>query len=589
MGPVLRACALLASSCVFLFAEPTGNWSLAANAHFEIYSEAGPESACTALAWFERLRAWVIRETGLRTDGVRPARVIGFASAREYQQYRLHALSDAYYVHTEGRDSIVLALAGAGEFGVAAHEYAHLVLHASGLELPPWLDEGLSEVFATVRIDNGGGTLGGDRPEHSQLLRRTPWMPLSELVRLTPASRDREGRAEAALFYAESWALADMLAFSPKYQPRLRAFLAAVAAHVPAGEALTSVYTTSIAAIASDLHIWVSGRRAALPLKSASAGADAPGAAMSEVSPPRMRLVLAALLLDTGEDARAEALCRELLPDAAGDADVYAILGAIALRRNDAAGARAYWSRAIERGVSDDALCYRYSILAQDAGMSADEIRPVLERAVALRPAFDDARYSLALLERNAGRMEVALDHLRALRTVPSSRAFSYWAAMSDTLNSLGRYEEAEAAAATASVHAATPAERAHAAQLAFIASTDIAVRLAPDAEGRARMVTTRIPRHTQDWNPFIEPKDDVRRATGVLREVDCSGNVTRVIVETEDGSLMLSITDPARVQMRNGPAEFTCGTQPGNSVAVVYAASQEAGIAGIVRGIEFR
>jgi tetratricopeptide (TPR) repeat protein len=302
-----------------------------------------------------------------------------------------------------------------------------------------------------------------------------------------------------------------------------------------------------------------------------------------------MRLVLAALLLGAGDPARAEALCRDLLPDAAGNADLYAILGAIALRRQDAAGARAYWSRAIELGVSDDALCYRYSILAQDAGMSADEIRPVLERAVALRPAFDDARYSLALLERNAGRMEVALEHLRAMRDVPTSRAFSYWAAVSDTLNSLGRHEEAEAAAKTAAVHATTSAERAHAAQLAFVASTDLAVRLAPDAEGRARMVTTRIPRHTHDWNPFIEPNDDVRRTTGVLREVDCSGNVTLVTVETEDGPLMLSITDPARVQMRNGPAEFTCGTQSGSSVAVVYAASQQAGIAGVVRGIEFR
>ena len=64
--------------------------------------------------------------------------------------------------------------------------------------------------------------------------------------------------------------------------------------------------------------------------------------------------------------------------------------------------------------------------LLSDAGMSADEIRPVLERAIALRPAFDDARYSLALLERNAGRMEIALDHLRTIRHVPSSRAFSY-------------------------------------------------------------------------------------------------------------------------------------------------------------------
>ena len=102
-------------------------------------------------------------------------------------------------------------------------------------------------------------------------------------------------------------------------------------------------------------------------------------------------------------------------------------------------------------------------------------------------------------------------------------------------------------------------------------------------------MVTTRIPRHTQDWNPFIEPKDDVRRVAGVLREIDCSGTVTRVTVEGEDGTLILSIPDPARVQMRNAPAEFTCGAQSGSSVAIVSAAAPEVGVAGIVRGIEFR
>src|SRR5690242_13938378 len=103
MRPVLRGVAFLAS-CVFLPAQTPRSWFLAANPHFEVYSEAGPESARTALAGFERLRAWVIRETGLRTDRVRPARVIGFASAGEYQRYRLHSVSDAHYVGTEGRD-----------------------------------------------------------------------------------------------------------------------------------------------------------------------------------------------------------------------------------------------------------------------------------------------------------------------------------------------------------------------------------------------------------------------------------------------------------------------------------------------------
>ena len=81
MAPALRLALLLCLSLPLAAAETAPTWSLIANPHFEIYSQSGPENARTALVWFERLRAWLIRETGLQPDRLRPARVIGFASA----------------------------------------------------------------------------------------------------------------------------------------------------------------------------------------------------------------------------------------------------------------------------------------------------------------------------------------------------------------------------------------------------------------------------------------------------------------------------------------------------------------------------
>src|ERR1043166_3700909 len=100
-------------------AQPARPWTVAFNDHFEIYSQVSPESAYPALAWFEHLRAWLIRETGLRPDRIRPARVIGFASAAEYAPYRLRPSVDAYYIGTESRDTIVMTLAGPAAFGIA--------------------------------------------------------------------------------------------------------------------------------------------------------------------------------------------------------------------------------------------------------------------------------------------------------------------------------------------------------------------------------------------------------------------------------------------------------------------------------------
>jgi len=229
-------------------------------------------------------------------------------------------------------------------------------------------------------------------------------------------------------------------------------------------------------------------------------------------------------------------------------------------------------------------LCYRYAILADQAGLGADDIRPALERAVTLQPNFDDARYQLALLEKNAGRYEAALRQFQAIREVQDARAYAYWLALADTYNELGRREEAQSAGERAAAYAITAAERARAAEQTFIARTDLAVRFAHDASGRLILVTTRMPHQQADWNPFIEPSDDIRRVQGTLREIDCSG-VTTIRVEAAGKVVALAIPDLQHVQMRHAPAEFTCGPQdPVATVIVDYAAP-----GGIVRGMDFQ
>jgi tetratricopeptide (TPR) repeat protein len=391
-------------------------------------------------------------------------------------------------------------------------------------------------------------------------------------------------------FYAQSWALADMLVLSPEYGSKLRPLIGALAAMTPE-EAFASVHGRTLDGIAADLRAWIDRRKSIRPLRlpGVPIGADA----VSVAAVPRLRidLMLAGLMLDAGDLSRAETAYGALLRDALENGDVHAGLGTIALQRGRRDEARELWSRALALGVSDDALCFRYTALAQNAGLSEADVRPVLQRAIEIRPAFDDARYALALIEKNAGRAQSALDHLRAMREPGQSRVFGYWSAVSDALNSLERHDEAEAAARNAAAHATTPAERAHAGELAFIARTEIAVQAVPDAQGRPRMVTTRIPRRTAtaNWNPFVEPLDDVRTIEGELREVDCDGPVTRIVVEAGAARQTLAIPDPARVQMRNAPSEFTCGPQSGGKVIVVYAAPRTPAADAIVRGIEFR
>jgi tetratricopeptide (TPR) repeat protein len=293
-------------------------------------------------------------------------------------------------------------------------------------------------------------------------------------------------------------------------------------------------------------------------------------------------------LLAAGEFDRAETQFTSLAHDAPDSPEVSATLGMIALRQGDTEGARRAWKRAIELRISDPTLCYNYAILADEAGLPAEAIRLALERAVELRPDFDDAHYQLALLEKNARHFEAALEQFHAIRMVPDARAFAYWLALADTFNELGRRDDAQSAAGHASEHARTAAEHARAAEEIYIAQTDPGVRFARDASGHLQLVTTRMPHQQSDWNPFIEPGDDIQRVQGTLREIDC-GDFTTIRVEAAGKEIALAIPDLQHVQMRHAPKEFVCGQQlPAPAVTVDYARTRGGATQGMVRGMSF-
>ncbi len=437
----------MAAFCVCAYALPAPNWRLTRSPHFEVYTQAGDETARSTVLWLEQLRAFFLQQTGQKSDSLPPVRVIGFRSRSEYQPYRLRPTSDGYYAGTGSRDYIVMMTLGTSDFNVAAHEYAHAILHADGLELPPWLNEGLAEFFSTIQIGERAVTLGGEPPSNASSLRHAAWMPLSELVALPAESPLRDKRESAGLFYAQSWALTEMLVLSPDYGPRFQTLLTALSSGTPSLKSLTTVYGKTADAISNDVHAWVNNRAKFTPVPLPALLTSKVRVEVSEVPAFDAQLILADLLLATGRLERADTLYRQLARERPESADVSAALGTIALRQGDYDRARQHWKLAIDQGITDAMLCYRYAVLAETAGLPAGEVRPVLERALALKPDFDDVRYKLALLEKNARQFEAALEQLHAMKIIAPVRAYSYWTAMADAANELGKRDEAIAAA----------------------------------------------------------------------------------------------------------------------------------------------
>ncbi len=562
------------------------DWTVARNAHFEVYSQDGEAPARGALRWLEQLRATVRQETGVDVAGHTPVRVIGFHSETEYARYRMTPTADAYFMAAGDRNYIVMPSLGEETFPLAAHEYAHLIQHAASRRFPPWWSEGLADLFSTLRIDRRGSRIGGPLPGRLSVLRHTRWMPLEQLMSMPANSPLRGQRATSALFYAESWALTGMLALSPAYRPCFGALTAALAAGVDGPSALLSACHKPLHDVTRDLTAWVA-REGAKPIPLATPEPDTAPPAVTQIPGSAVQLLMAELLLITGDLNGAESAYRDLAAETGESGEICAGLGAVAAARNQDDEARKLWKRAVALGVKDAAICYRYAELLDSDPSRRDDRRAALERAVALRPDFDDARWTLALLEQNANRPEAALSQLQAMQEIAPARAFAYWCAMADALTALGRGGEAKAASERAAVLALTAEERATAARLAYIAETHLAVRLTRDAAGNPRMVATRVPNNVEVFNPFVEPADDLRRVRGVLLEIECGQTALRLTVDTPEGKLSLTIPDPTRVQMRRAPEAFVCGRQPGSPVLVEYAAGKEK--EGIVRGVEFQ
>jgi tetratricopeptide (TPR) repeat protein len=566
---------------------------LTQDANFQIYSQTGDVAAEGALRRFEQLRLF-FEQSDLLGDafrsGSRPAlRVIGFGSKKEYDEYRLHPIADAYYASNESGDYIIMADLQTAEFGaIAAHEYAHYVVHASGLKLPACLNEGLAEFFSTLRSSDGGYELGGNLPRRTRTLRKAKWLPLAELLDSTNEFDMPDARERAQIFYAESWALADMLVTSSQYSTHFRELFAHFSSGSSPAQAFFQCYGASLADVEKSLAQWVGKTR---PIHfAARSRAQTWTSHKSTLSSHEVGSLLASLSLVSGHltDARLryEALQREQ-PE---NPEFPAALGVIAFRQGERDEALAQWRRAVENKVTDPDLCYRYAVLAEEAGVRETSVKNALERAVALAPAFDEARFKLALIESHAGDYNSALQQLKAMRVPSGGRSYAYWIAMAAALTELDKRDEAKEAAGKALLAAQNEDDRMHARRMAYMAATDLTVQFSTDAEGRSQMVTTRIPHGTTEWNPFIEASDHVQHANGRLGEVLCTaGKLTGFLLRTPQGMLTVEVDDPMHVLMRNSPKEFFCGPIAEQPVEVDYAVIQIAGKPrNVLRGMKF-
>lgn len=244
-------------------------WVRVATADFEIYTTADEDAGRSLILRLERLRAVLQPILGWRSESrdewrgdVRDERqksicIIAFGSRDEFQPYAPINRSVGFFLPGARRDFMVLDGSSA-EGRAAAHEYVHLLMARSGFRLPPWLNEGLAELYSNIedRRSEPRVAVGRYIPGRVLSLRRDTWIGLAGLVAASANSDVFTGAGTVDSAYAESWLLAHMLVLDPRYAKKFPDLLDALQT-VETADAFPRIYGKSIAEVEQDLKAYL--------------------------------------------------------------------------------------------------------------------------------------------------------------------------------------------------------------------------------------------------------------------------------------------------------------------------------------------
>jgi Flp pilus assembly protein TadD len=597
MRRIFTSALLLLSISAAFSAEP--KWIHVPSADFEIFSSAGESDTRRVLQHFERVRSFFEQTIkGGVKQAAEPVRIVVFGSKKEYEQYRPNDFSIAYYTQIGGRDYIVLSGVSDDVFPVAVHEYVHLVVQHSGFTLPPWLNEGMAEVYSTLKPTGDKILVGTPIVGRMYELSQTKWVPLATILAADRDSPYYNEKNKAGNLYNEGWALTHMLELSAEYSPRFPQFFLEIAKGVPSQTALENAYGKALEAIEKDLRSYLnrnsfSGRLFSVKLQ------DGPKAATEPAQAFDVRLTL----LDLNNHPGKEAETRQKLSELAGEypqrPEPQSAMGYLAWRAGEQQQAVKAFGAAFELGGRNPQMLWDYGHMAGSSD-AAGAIR-ALSALLAGQPDRLEVRLALAgvqLSNRQAKDTLATLSPVKQITAKDAPRLFE--------LLAYAHLQDGDAAAARKDAarwldNAKDGDVRERANRL--VSELDNANRVA-----RVSQVPAASPVNAPAGGPprltrsGSTPGTEVEQAVpapqfpsieGDFVELECTGPTPKLLLTTVAGRVALLMDQPNQVVisgLKSATVDMKCGLQNAAHVSVGYvpADAPETGVKGSVRAIRF-
>ncbi len=614
MGLKTISISLLCTAALFptIAASDNAKWQRVKSRNFEILTDAGDKRARETLLEFERVSSFFEQSMGRPIKPDVPLRIVLFKSEKEFLNYRMAGNEVAVAYYLPGADADYIVMHNAGDSRIAIHEFVHLLVKRSyqHFTLPTWLNEGIAELYSTMKPVGGKIQIGGLIAGHMYLFRTERTIPLADLVSAGHDSALYNRKRHAGMFYAESWALTHMLQLSPAYRTGYGKFADQLEKEVPAAEALEAAYGKPLARIEADLRGYMRGDSFfGVNFDIKLQGKLGDQVSVETAPEGEVDVALASLLSAAGHRAEAQTLLTAAATRDPKDPAVAIAQGYMEWRNRKFEEAKAQFRKALELGTQNSRVLL--DLARMTAGSDPQTSIAALTRLNKSSAASMEVKLMLAEQLLRQKIYGAAYGVLAPVTSVKKEDAFRFYRARARALDNLKAPAEAIDSAQRAQKFAVSPEDQEYIGQLVeyltarqkrqTAAVTAELVMRDPGIERGAApsFVEDEAPegpvlrrKYIDEQGRKVEERVDPSKRSphgAALQEVkgefialDCKGQNASVVLRTADGKTSTYlIKEPTNLVATNQgqgmEIDLTCGAQPPKQVSVWFEAAPDA------------
>lgn len=564
---------MIRRTCILLLAltgscSAAEQWLRISTPHFDLVTNETEKAGRDLIGYFEQVRGFFLKVTPVRIPDEFPVRLIAFKDKEQFAAYAPRVLTRAYFLGSPLGEYIVMADVTPESYGLAVHEYTHLIVRHSGLKIPVWLNEGWADVYSSMHAVKDGVAVGDLLPGRMRLL-EGPWLDFATLTSVTAQSPIYNEGDRTGIFYGESWALVHMLFLSPEYKQNFPKFVNALNRGSTTAEACQAAYGKSSDDVFRDLRAYFARKKLYGTVFQTTLGKAETEPVIAPLTGFDAQLALADLQTALGRYDIAAREYDELGKLQPGRPDVMQSQGYLALLQKDVPLALASLRKAYEAGSQDPRMCVALAQMETGRQPPA-KIIPILERAVKVKPDFTDALLQLGALRVADRQYEAGISALMSIQTIAPERAPAVFFALSYAYLQTGDLDRARQNIETAKKWARAPEDSQRLTQLSSL------------LEARAKLPVP--PR----------PGEKLVTAEGLVQAVDCGSGGSRMHFQSGERSMVFVMPDPKAIEFTSGSGptlQIPCGPQQKPfHVRLDYAPASvmEQGPAGVIRRLDY-